>query len=100
MRSHSIYPFNAIYVKRTSLLSADLNKPVASLLDGGLELYNLREDIGEKQNRVQESPDKAKELYQRLVSWRKTFQAPIPTRLNPEYDRLYDTRLRRSQVSE
>lgn len=65
--------------------------------DRSLELYNLREDVGEKYNRVEEYPEKAKELHQRLDAWRKAVGAPIPARLNPEYDRRYDMRLRRNQ---
>jgi arylsulfatase A-like enzyme len=68
--------------------------------DGGLELYNLREDIGEKHNRVEEYPEKARELHQRLVSWRNAFRAPVPIQLNPEYDEEYDKKLRLKLISE
>jgi arylsulfatase A-like enzyme len=48
------------------------------LEDGRLELYNLEQDIGESMNLAQTNPTKAKELYQRLVTWRKEIQAPMP----------------------
>jgi len=46
--------------------------------DGKLELYNLRDDIGETKNLAAEMPDKAKELHTRLVAWRKEVNAPMP----------------------
>lgn len=50
------------------------------LEDGKLELYNLRNDIGEKKNLATEMPDKAKELHTRLVAWRKEVNAPMPVK--------------------
>jgi arylsulfatase A-like enzyme len=50
------------------------------LEDGKLELYNLRDDIGEKKNLATEMPDKAKELHTRLVAWRKEVNAPMPVK--------------------
>jgi hypothetical protein len=49
------------------------------LEDGRLELYNLRDDIGETKNLAKENPDKAKELHARLVAWRAEVKAPMPT---------------------
>ena len=46
--------------------------------DGRLELYNLRDDIGETKNLASEIPDKAKEMHEQLVAWRQTVNAPIP----------------------
>jgi hypothetical protein len=51
-----------------------------------LELYNLNEDIGEKNNVADSMPDKVKELHQMLVTWREKTNAPVPTELNPEYN--------------
>jgi arylsulfatase A-like enzyme len=53
--------------------------------DGGLELYNLSEDIGEKANLVDSNPEKTQELLLILEEWRKRTGAPVPTELNPEY---------------
>ncbi|MBI4664567.1 MAG: sulfatase [Verrucomicrobia bacterium] len=47
--------------------------------DGRLELYNLRDDIGEKNNLAAAMPAKAKELHARLAAWRKEIHAPMPT---------------------
>ena len=54
--------------------------------DGGLELYNLKEDIGEKNNLAGKEPNKVKELYDMLDTWRKDTGAPVPKELNPEYE--------------
>jgi len=49
--------------------------------DGRIELYNLREDIGQARNLAAQQPDKVKELHARLLAWRKEINAPMP-RLN------------------
>lgn len=50
------------------------------LEDGQLELYNLRNDISETKNLAKVMPDKAKELHNRLITWRKEVGAPMPTK--------------------
>jgi arylsulfatase A-like enzyme len=50
------------------------------LEDGRLELFNLRDDIGESKNLAKQMPDKAKELHARLVAWRTEVKAPMPTK--------------------
>lgn len=54
------------------------------LEDGRLELYNLKDDIGEKKNLAQAMPDKAKEMHARLVTWRKDVNAPMPRKNTPD----------------
>ena len=54
--------------------------------DGGLELYNLRDDIGEATDLSRQNPEKARELLARLEAWRKRVKAPVPTTPNPAYD--------------
>jgi arylsulfatase A-like enzyme len=51
--------------------------------DNGLQLFNLREDIGEKKNLASAQPDKAKELLARLVVWRRETGAKMPTPHKP-----------------
>ncbi|MFQ5810833.1 MAG: sulfatase/phosphatase domain-containing protein, partial [Armatimonadota bacterium] len=53
--------------------------------DGALELYNLREDIGEENNLAGKAPKKAAELRERLSEWRKSVNAKMPTP-NEDYD--------------
>jgi arylsulfatase A-like enzyme len=55
-------------------------------LPGKLELYNLRHDLSEKNDLAEMLPDKAKELHQILLNWRKSIHAPVPTEKNPLYD--------------
>lgn len=52
--------------------------------DSRLELYNLREDIGEEHNLAAECPEKAAELHQRLIAWREEVEALIP-QPNPDW---------------
>jgi len=54
--------------------------------DGHLELYNLKDDIGEKMNLAPTKPDKAEELHRVLLDWRASIRAPVPTVRNPKYD--------------
>ena len=54
--------------------------------DDGLELYNLKEDIGETQNLVETCPEKAADLHTDLKEWRAELDAPVPTELNPKYE--------------
>ena len=54
--------------------------------DGKIELYNIKDDIGEKNDLAGTMPDKVKELVRKLVQWRKSVGAPIPTEKNPRYD--------------
>ncbi|MEY4776279.1 MAG: Arylsulfatase [Verrucomicrobiota bacterium] len=49
------------------------------LEDGRLELYNLKDDLGETKNLAAANPDKAKELHERLIAWRKETKAPMPS---------------------
>jgi arylsulfatase A-like enzyme len=51
---------------------------------GRLELYNLRADIGEKNNLVERMPRKTAELHKMLRLWRKDVDAKMPTP-NPDY---------------
>ncbi|MHC4387177.1 MAG: sulfatase [Planctomycetota bacterium] len=54
--------------------------------DGKLELYNLKDDIGEQNNLAQQMPAKRRELHELLRTWRKAVDAPVPTELNPQYN--------------
>jgi arylsulfatase A-like enzyme len=52
--------------------------------DGKLELYDLRNDPGEKTDLAAAMPAKARQLQRLLADWRKSVNAPMP-RPNPEY---------------
>ncbi len=53
--------------------------------DGRLELYDLKRDIGEKNNLAKTMPEKATELQRKLAKWRQSVGAKMPTP-NPDYD--------------
>ncbi|MBL9146420.1 MAG: sulfatase [Verrucomicrobiaceae bacterium] len=47
--------------------------------DKHLELYNLREDIGERNNLAASNADRAKALVDQLHAWQTEIKAPMPT---------------------
>jgi arylsulfatase A-like enzyme len=51
---------------------------------GKRELYNLRDDPGEKHDLAAAIPDRATELYAKLVAWRKLVNAPMPVPFKPD----------------
>jgi hypothetical protein len=53
--------------------------------DGRLELYNLRDDLGERKNLAKREPGKTAELHDKLKRWRQMTGARMPP-LNPAYD--------------
>ncbi len=64
-------------------------------LDGGrekiasnnaVELYNLSEDIGERNNLANANPSKRDELLSDLLAWFNTTDAVLATEPNPKYD--------------
>lgn len=60
-------------------------KLIESFEDGSLELFNLKDDIGETRNLAETVPQKASLLRARLRQWRQSVSAPVPTELNPDY---------------
>lgn len=54
--------------------------------DGALELYNLASDPGENNDVSGDYPEKTQELYQKLISWREKINAPVPMKINPDFD--------------
>ena len=57
--------------------------------DNKFELYDLEKDVSESQNLSEIKKEKKNELLIDLNNWRKTNNAPIPSRLNPYYDQKY-----------
>lgn len=64
-------------------------------LDGGreklagnhaVELYNLKDDIGERNDLVNQNPAMRDELLNELLAWQTSVKAPVPTQSNPGYD--------------
>jgi arylsulfatase A-like enzyme len=52
--------------------------------DMGVELYDLKNDLGEQHNLAKKNPARTAELTQRLHDWRKQVKAQMPTP-NPNY---------------
>jgi arylsulfatase A-like enzyme len=53
--------------------------------DMRVELYNLKEDIGEQNNLAAQLPKKVEQLRKELHAWRKEVRAQMPSP-NPDYD--------------
>lgn len=53
--------------------------------DKSIELFNLKNDIGETRNLADTCPKKRKELYRKLMKWIKDTNAPVPVERNPYY---------------
>ncbi|MGJ8697374.1 MAG: sulfatase [Verrucomicrobiaceae bacterium] len=53
--------------------------------DNTLELYNLKDDPGEKNNLSTKNLAQKNLLLNTLTAWQKTTNAPIPTEPNPQY---------------
>jgi arylsulfatase A-like enzyme len=53
--------------------------------DGHVELYNIKEDIGETADLAGKNPAQVKLLENRLEAWKKKVNALVPTKLNPDY---------------
>lgn len=64
--------------------------------DNSLELYNLNNDLGEQKNVTLTYPEKTKELFQKLNSWRTKINAPVPDKMNPNYDSEYELEVMRN----
>jgi arylsulfatase A-like enzyme len=52
--------------------------------DGKLELYNLKEDVGETRDLAAKMPDRVKRLHRLLQDWRTAVKAQMPTP-NPDF---------------
>ena len=52
-----------------------------------IELFDLSEDIGEKNNLSTKKPSITKSLRTQLNDWRISTNARIPSKENPEYDK-------------
>jgi len=53
--------------------------------DNHIELYDLKNDIGEKEDLAAKMPEKAEQLRSRLAAWRNEVGAQLPSS-NPDYD--------------
>jgi arylsulfatase A-like enzyme len=83
------YPHHQHYQKAGAMPYGAIRKGDFKLIeffnDMSVELYNLRDDIGEQNNLAQQMLEKTNELRRRLHQWRKEVGAQMPTP-NPNYD--------------
>jgi arylsulfatase A-like enzyme len=56
-----------------------VHTPIEFLEDMRVELYNLKEDLGEKHDLNAEMPERAESLRRQLHAWRQTVGAQMPT---------------------
>jgi arylsulfatase A-like enzyme len=80
--------------KPVSTILAGEWKLLEFLEDGKIELYNLKDDIGETTNLAEKMSDKSAELLQTLHDWRKEINAPMPS---PNTPVATDKRTKRKQ---
>ena len=59
-------------------MRADDYKLIEFFEDGRLELYNLRDDIGEERNLAEQMPQTRDRLHKLLREWREKVEAQIP----------------------
>jgi uncharacterized sulfatase len=87
MNKRAIYWHYPVYHHSTpaSAIREGAWKLVEFFQDGQLELYNLEKDVSESKNLVDEMPEKARELHQKLQSWRESVNARSPEE-NPDFD--------------
>lgn len=71
---------NTWRTKPVTLIQSGDWKLMEFIEDGKLELYNLKDDVGETKNLADSLPDKAKELQAKLQAWRESVNAPMPTK--------------------
>jgi arylsulfatase A-like enzyme len=57
--------------------------------DNNLELYNLKNDISESNDLSKVNTEKTLELFIDLKIWRDNRKAPVPNKLNPDYDKKF-----------
>lgn len=62
-------------------------KLIENLVNGTIELYNLKVDIGETTDLSKVFPEKANELYVKLKDWQKELKADLPVP-NPLFDKF------------
>lgn len=67
-----------------SVIRSGNMKLLEFLETGRTELYDLSQDIGEKNNLASSLPDVAKEMQKKLQDWRLEIKAPMPTKNNPK----------------
>lgn len=66
--------------------------------DGGLELYNLESDPGERRDVAALFPEVTSELHEKLRAWRKRTGAHMPPGPNPQFDAAAEAKAIRGHI--
>jgi arylsulfatase A-like enzyme len=67
---------------------------------GKRELYNLKDDIGEKNDLAAAQPEKVKELHEKMLAWRKEVGAPMPRPKTPADEAAGKQKKRRKEADD
>jgi arylsulfatase A-like enzyme len=67
--------------------------------DGRLELYNVKSDLSQTTNLADKEPAKTRELHDKLIAWRQSVGAKMPTKNTPK-NGAAGTQRRRNRTSE
>lgn len=98
-KKRALYWHFPAYLEKGNAETVDLNfrtRPVSVIRkgdwklienyeDGRLELYNLKDDLGEKRNLANACPYKRNELKDELYRWKEAVHAPCDFKANPHY---------------
>lgn len=60
------------------------------------ELYNLKDDLGEVRDLSETQPEKLNEMKTLLKQWRQATDAPVPTELNPKYNKAKENQAKQT----
>jgi hypothetical protein len=82
---HYPHPSNQKGSPSSAIRKGD-HKPIVFFNDGHRELYDLKQDIGEKQDLAGRMPDLANSLHDELKSWWKEVDARFPEGFATDYD--------------
>ena len=97
LRSRAIFWHYPLYLAGRATRASAIRKGDWMLIeyfeDGRTELYNLSSDISESKNHADTAPEKARELHQELIAWRKATKAIEPREPNPRYNETPARRL-------
>ena len=97
LQSRAVFWHYPLYLANRATPASAIRKGDWKLIeyfeDGRTELYNLSSDISESKNLADTAPEKARELHQELVAWRKTTNAVEPREPNPYYSETPARRL-------
>ncbi len=67
---------------------------------GRLELYNLKDDIGETTSLTEQQPAKLAELHTTMKNWRSRVGAAVPSTPNPQFGKSVDSKVQKKRKNQ